>query len=111
MVIITPALREDNNGNWQTAQRWRHFLAPNVRARLARAWPEGEVGRDEAIRLADLTTLVVPRFVPSRSRDPRAPQNLVPIGALEQHLRRGLGDARLIHRRLASLLARELSHV
>jgi len=69
------------------------------------------VGRDEAIRLADLTTLVVPRFVPSRSRDPRAPQNLVPIGALEQHLRRGLGDARLIHRRLASLLARELSHV
>lgn len=49
MVIITPALREDNNGNWQTAQRWRHFLAPNVRARLARAWPEGEVGRDEAM--------------------------------------------------------------
>ena len=36
-------------------------------------------------------------------RDPRAPQNLVPIGALEQHLRRGLGDARLIHRRLATL--------
>jgi hypothetical protein len=31
----------------------------------------------------------------------------VPIGALEQHLRRGLGDARLIHRRLATRLARE----
>lgn len=65
------------------------------------------VGVDEAIRLADMTTSVVPRFVPSRSRDPRAPQNLVPIGALEQHLRHGLGDARLIHRRLATLLARE----
>jgi hypothetical protein len=65
------------------------------------------VGIDEAVRLADMTTSVVPRFVPSRSRDPRAPQNLVPIGALEQHLRRGLGDARLIHRRLATLLARE----
>jgi len=68
------------------------------------------VGIDEAIRLAELTTSVIPRFVPSRTRDPRAPQNLVPIGALEQHLRRGLGDARLIHRRLATLLARELSH-
>ncbi len=68
------------------------------------------VGREEALRLADLTAAVTPRFVPSRSRDPRAPQNLVPIGALEQHLRRGLGDARLIHRRLASLLAREFSH-
>jgi len=65
------------------------------------------IGLDEAIRLADMTTSVVPRFVPSRSRDPRAPQNLVPIGALEQHLRHSLGDARLIHRRLATLLARE----
>ena len=69
------------------------------------------VGVDEAVRLAELTTSVIPRFVPSRSRDPRAPQNLVPIGALEHHLRRGLGDTRLIHRRLATLLARELSHV
>ncbi|MGE3959643.1 MAG: hypothetical protein AB7H96_23205 [Vicinamibacterales bacterium] len=69
------------------------------------------MGVDEARRLADLTAAVIPAFVPSRSRDPRAPQNLVPIGALEQHLRRGLGDARLIHRRLATLLARELAHV
>ena len=68
------------------------------------------IGIAEAIRLADMTTSVIPRFVPSRSRDPRAPQNLVPIGALEQHLRRGLGDTRLIHRRLATLLAREISH-
>lgn len=68
------------------------------------------VGLDEAIRLADLTTANVPRFVSSRGRDPRAPQNLVPIGALEQHLRRGLGDARLIRRRLATVLAREIAH-
>ncbi len=68
------------------------------------------LGRDEALRLADLTTHLLPRFVPSRTRDPRAPQNLVPIGALEHHLRHGLGDARLIHRRLATLLGRELSH-
>jgi len=77
---------------------------------LVRLEVSQSVGRDEALRLADLTSAQLPRFVPSRTRDPRAPQNLVPIGALEQHLRRGLGDARLIHRRLATRLARELTH-
>lgn len=77
---------------------------------LVRLEVSDTVGRDEAMRLADLTSAVLPRFVPSRTRDPRAPQNLVPIGALEQHLRRGLGDARLIHRRLATRLAQESVH-
>jgi hypothetical protein len=74
---------------------------------LVRLEVSGTVGREEAVRLADITSASLPRFVPSRTRDPRAPQNLVPIGALEQHLRRGLGDARLIHRRLATRLAQE----
>lgn len=74
---------------------------------LVRLEVSTSVGRDEAIRLAALTSALLPRFVPSRTRDPRAPQNLVPIGALEQHLRRSLGDARLIHRRLATRLAQE----
>jgi hypothetical protein len=78
---------------------------------LVRLEASQSVGREEALRLADLTSALLPRFVPSRTRDPRAPQNLVPIGALEQHLRRGLGDARLIHRRLATRLAREFVHV
>lgn len=69
------------------------------------------VGGEEARRLADATAAVLPGFAPSRSRDPRAPQNLLPIGALEAQLRRRLGDARLIRRRIESLLAREVSHV
>jgi hypothetical protein len=63
------------------------------------------IGAPEAIRLADAITGWLPSFVPPRARDPRAPQNLVPIGALEEHLRHRLGDARLIRRRLATLLA------
>jgi hypothetical protein len=78
---------------------------------LVRLEVSGTVGKEEAVRLADLMTALLPRFVPSRTRDPRAPQNLVPIGALEQHLRRGLGDARLIHRRLATRLAQEYVNV
>jgi hypothetical protein len=69
------------------------------------------VGATAAVSLADAITSWLPRFVPSRTRDPRAPQNLVPIGALEQHLRHQLGDARLIQRRLATLLAAESMHV
>ena len=36
---------------------------------------------------------------PSRTLDPRAPQNLVPIGALERALRHRMGDPGLVYRR------------
>ncbi len=68
------------------------------------------VGAAEAVRLAARLTGWLPSFAPTRARDPRAPQNLVPIGALERHLRHRLGDQRLIRRRLATLLARESAH-
>lgn len=65
------------------------------------------VGKESAGRLADLTAQSLPRFAPSRARDPRAPQNLLPIGAIESHLRHRLGDARLIRRHLEAFVIRE----
>lgn len=114
MAARTPVFLITGNDRF-SRYSWFLRLGPRLRIEsdftgLVRMEVSGEVGRDEAIRLADVTTTVLPRFVPSRTRDPRAPQNLVPIGALEQHLRRGLGDARLIHRRLATLLAQESVH-
>jgi len=50
--------------------------------------------------MADLATASLPRFASSRHRDPRAPQNLYPIGGLERELRRRSGDARFIYRSL-----------
>jgi hypothetical protein len=79
-------------------------LAGIVRLEVAES-----VGREEARRLADATAAVLPAFAPGRARDPRAPQNLLPIGALEAQLRRRLGDARLARRRIESLIAREVS--
>ncbi|MCX7275127.1 MAG: selenoneine biosynthesis selenosugar synthase SenB [Burkholderiales bacterium] len=39
IVIITPALADANNGNWQTASRWGRFLrAAGHRVRLQREW-------------------------------------------------------------------------
>lgn len=67
------------------------------------------VGVDGAKRLADATAQTLPRFAPGRGRDPRSPQNLLPVGALEARLRRQLGDRRLIRRHIGALLAREAS--
>ncbi len=50
--------------------------------------------------LADQTTRVLPAFASVPHKDPRAPQNLVPIGGLERQLKHRLGDERLLYRAL-----------
>jgi len=79
-------------------------------AGLVRLEVADAVGLEAARGLADATSALLPRFAPSRGRDPRAPQNLLPIGALESQLRRRLGDPRLIRRHIQALLAREAVH-
>jgi hypothetical protein len=56
----------------------------------------------EVIRLADLSAVLLPPLASSAHKDPRAPQNLVPIGGLERELRRRLGDQQLLYRSLRS---------
>ncbi len=58
-----------------------------------------------AIRLADLTARLLPPLASAPHKDPRAPQNLVPIGGLERELRRRLGDQQLLYRALRSAAA------
>jgi putative glycosyltransferase (TIGR04348 family) len=48
IVIVTPALADANNGNWQTARRWARMLSAAYRVRLAAAWGGG----DEALMIA-----------------------------------------------------------
>jgi hypothetical protein len=67
------------------------------------------VGPAVARLLADLTAVRLPRFAPPRSRDPRSPQNLLPIGALEDRLRRDLGDPRLLRRWIEALVTKEVA--
>ncbi len=61
---------------------------------------------DEAIGLAELSAATLPQFASSSYKDPRAPQNLVPIAGLERRLRGMLGDARVLHRALMLATAR-----
>ena len=82
-------------------------LGDSELAGIARLEVSETVGAEAARRLADATAALLPRFVPRRWRDPRSPQNLLPIGALEGSLRRHLGDARLIRRYVETLIAME----
>ncbi|HUD39189.1 MAG TPA: hypothetical protein VMR14_19980 [Streptosporangiaceae bacterium] len=54
----------------------------------------------DVTRLADLTALILPSLASVPHKDPRAPQNLVPIGGLERQLKHRLGDERLLYRAL-----------
>lgn len=55
-----------------------------------------------AVALADLSVVTLPRFASTPYKDPRAPQNLIPIAGLERRLRRMIGDSRLLHRALVA---------
>jgi hypothetical protein len=59
----------------------------------------------EVVRLADLSARLLPPLASSPHKDPRAPQNLVPIGGLERELRRRLGDQQILYRSLRSAAA------
>jgi len=62
---------------------------------------------DTARGLADATAAALPRLASDHTRDPRAPQNLLPVGALETELRRRLGDTLLVRRAIEARLHAE----
>jgi hypothetical protein len=61
-----------------------------------------DLAHQEVTALADLTARILPPLASSPHKDPRAPQNLVPIGGLERQLRHRLGDQLLLYRALRS---------
>ena len=58
------------------------------------------MGLQPAIALADLTAQHLPSFASDPAWDPRAPQNLYPISALESLLRHEMGDHEWIRRHI-----------
>ena len=75
-------------------------------AGVVRVECSADLARTEAVALADLATLTLPRFASSPYKDPRAPQNLTPIAGLERRLRGMLGDQRLLVRGLTAATKR-----
>jgi hypothetical protein len=66
-----------------------------------------ETSPNEAVRLADMISSNLPRFASKPEHDPRAPQNLLPVGALERRLRHEMGDPKFIRRLIEDHLMRE----
>lgn len=62
------------------------------------------IGLDTARRMANFSAICLPKCASTPVRDPRAPQNLLPIGALENELRRRLGDSVLMRRAIEKKL-------
>lgn len=49
IVIVSPALGDTHNGNWQTARRWKQLLARTHAARIVQHWPDEHAARDTAM--------------------------------------------------------------
>jgi hypothetical protein len=62
------------------------------------------LGLDGAVALAERVSALLPGFA-GRASDPRTPQNLAPVAALETWLRHRMGDARMVRRALLAHLA------
>jgi hypothetical protein len=78
---------------------------------LVRCEIDADTTAADAARVATRVSATLPRFASARHKDPRAPQNLYPIGGLERELRRRLGDRDMAIRALrrASLSAPRLT--
>jgi hypothetical protein len=63
------------------------------------------VGVTQAAAWADHVSALLPRYAGIPHIDPRAPQNLQPVAALERHLRHLLGDAGLAIRAVRTAVA------
>ncbi|MGP4028787.1 hypothetical protein [Actinomadura sp. 3N407] len=69
-------------------------------AGIARCEAAADLPRDAVVELADHSAAIIPGLAGIGYKDPRAPQNLVPIGGLEKVLRHRLGDPGLLYRAL-----------
>ena len=74
-------------------------------AGIVRCEASATLRAEQAIRLADRVAATLPRFASEPHKDPRAPQNLYPIGGLERELRHRLGDPAVIYRALRTASA------
>ena len=92
----------------------RHSWYLRLPGPMAHAWSgivrleaPAELSVAQCVALAERSSQVLPRFASAPHKDPRAPQNLYPIGGLERELRRRLGDARYVERALRAAAGRQ----
>ena len=89
--------------SWYT--RLRDVSLPwHDHAGIVRCEARADLGLNCAVEMADRLTAVLPRYA-GRAADPRTPQNLAPVGALEAWLRHRMGDRAMVRRALLAFLS------
>ena len=66
------------------------------------------LGIQKAVSLLDQAASAVSALASRAPKDPRAPQNLIPIGGLERRLRHRLGDPKLVRRCIEKALLNQI---
>jgi hypothetical protein len=72
---------------------------------IVRCEASGHLPLADVVAIADRTAALLPSVASEPHIDPRAPQNLVPIGALERQLRHRMGEPGLVYRALRAAVA------
>ena len=79
VVIVTPALADANNGNWQTARRWAAHLAAVARVRLVKVWPDADAAGDEVMIALQTASVSFQEMVQVRNKLVTAYQDVMNI--------------------------------
>jgi len=107
--VVTACRPGERSPVFTTGPQWPHYSwylrlpgpASHPWAGMVLVQGSPELTAEQATALADRSAATLPRFASTAYKDPRAPQNLVPIAGLERRLRGLLGDPKLLHRTLA----------
>lgn len=104
-------IKEQNRPHWSWYLKSGHAQTSSDRFGyhnlhgIVRLELSSDIPLTTAQTIADQTAYLIPEYASYPYKDPRAPQNLTPVGALERELGRRMGDAILIKRRVQNFLA------
>jgi hypothetical protein len=112
--VVTSCRPGERSPVFRTGPQWPHYSwylrlpgdTSHPWAGIVRVQGSPDLTPQQAIALADRSAVTLPRFASRSYKDPRAPQNLIPIAGLERRLRGLLGDPRLLHRALTKASVR-----
>ncbi|MEM7734961.1 MAG: hypothetical protein AAF267_04150 [Deinococcota bacterium] len=108
LYVVKTARPEQQYFEWFVRLRdprpWLYSLAGIVRLQ-AYAGPDPDGRLKDVINLANWLTLTLPKLASRQHQDPRAPQQLLPIRALEAELHRRMGNHAVVRRRITRYLS------
>jgi hypothetical protein len=101
----TPLFAIKDFGRYSWYVRLGHVPDGHAWSGIVRCEASVHLPLDTVRTIADRTAALLPLLASEPHIDPRAPQNLVPIGALEHALRHRMGDPGLVYRALRAAVA------